>query len=514
MYDLNEVPFPFWGAETTTKGGRDPLAVQNSSVVIYSNMITGITNVTARVRYNGFFCWLLTLIAKRLGKIDITKIDNPTEQIKYIRRGELLLAYIMFKCYRDVHGVSGSIFAQNHYSDSGNVLDLAKGADYEHKPKIYWQNRLGIFGQYYIGVLAQLQLIYVPDASHKSYRPTKEGIKLGKIYSQSFSSEIETLFWNSIYTGSVAKEKLSSMAAMALHLIENEEELNEYKRIFCKPDRKDITGKDVCHRINSIRLLLHFIKTEGKHVSIRDSVLSFLRHNLETVISHKYDASEEQLSWFLYELNELSHAAYEAFHFAILYSISEEPQPLDYILDHLETEFVTYSESADNESDMYSIYDNIQQRYKDRNYGGLIFEGARLLVCLYSEIEPHVPELMEIAQHENYDVRNYGFAPSLLLRLMNGFKERCDWDFAESCIYYAINDHLRSSYSKSTIGQGLVHNYMVEDELIWKLRRPDPIRTSPRLQNVLQYIEDIKWIEVDEGHYSITPRGIKILNND
>ena len=76
MYDLNEVPFPFWGAETTTKGGRDPLAVQNSSVVIYSNMITGITNVTARVRYNGFFCWLLTLIAKRLGKIDITKMNE------------------------------------------------------------------------------------------------------------------------------------------------------------------------------------------------------------------------------------------------------------------------------------------------------------------------------------------------------------------------------------------------------------------------------------------------------
>ena len=36
MYEANEAPFPFWGAETKTKGGRDPLAVQNSSVVIYS----------------------------------------------------------------------------------------------------------------------------------------------------------------------------------------------------------------------------------------------------------------------------------------------------------------------------------------------------------------------------------------------------------------------------------------------------------------------------------------------
>ena len=123
-------------------------------------MITGITNVTGRVRYNGFFCWLLTLIAKRLEQIDITKIDSPTEQIKLIRRGELLLAYVMLDSYREVTGVSGSIFAQNHFGDE--TIDLAWGADYENKNqhRIYWQNPWGIFGQYYIGVLSQLRLIF------------------------------------------------------------------------------------------------------------------------------------------------------------------------------------------------------------------------------------------------------------------------------------------------------------------------------------------------------------------
>ena len=37
MYEANIAPFPFWGAKTVSKGGRDPLAVQNSSVVIYTN---------------------------------------------------------------------------------------------------------------------------------------------------------------------------------------------------------------------------------------------------------------------------------------------------------------------------------------------------------------------------------------------------------------------------------------------------------------------------------------------
>ena len=70
---------------------------------------------------------------------------------------------------------------------------------------------------------------------------------------------------------------------------------------------------------------------------------------------------------------------------------------------------------------------------------------------------------------------------------------------------------MKSSYSKSSIGQGIVHNYMVEDGLIWQLRRPDPIRTSPRLQNVLQYIEDMKWIEQSGDCYKITKRGLKII---
>ena len=105
MYEASNKPFPFWGAETTSKTGRDPLAVQNSSVVIYDNMVKGVTNMTVRIRYNGFFCWLMTFIAERLQATNPAKIDNPKEQIKFIRRGELLLAYAMQYNYPLVNGI-------------------------------------------------------------------------------------------------------------------------------------------------------------------------------------------------------------------------------------------------------------------------------------------------------------------------------------------------------------------------------------------------------------------------
>ena len=93
MYEVNKtMPLFFWGKEPSTRMGRDPLAVQNSSVVIYSNMVRGITNVTARVRYNGFFCWIISFIAERLNKINPNLNYTTDELIRYIRRGELLLA--------------------------------------------------------------------------------------------------------------------------------------------------------------------------------------------------------------------------------------------------------------------------------------------------------------------------------------------------------------------------------------------------------------------------------------
>ena len=510
MYEAFDAIEPFWGAETTKKSGRDPLAVQNSSVVIYVNMINGVTNVTSRVRYNGFFCWLLTFIAERLQQNNPSKIDNPKEQIKYIRRGELLLAYTMLYNYPLVIGVNGSIYASNNINS--DTLNIAVGADIEHKPKVYWQNNMGVFGQYYMGVLTQLQLIFIPDASHKTYRVTPKGLALCEAFRRSLSKKSENLFWEAIVNGEVQKDKLADLKGIALHLINNEDELNEYSKIFSAPERRNSIGKDINHRIASIRLLLDYIQGDGALTKQKSFVLSFLQNNFLKSLKSDLEVSDEPMSWFLYELNELSHAAYEAFHFAIAYSTTEEPLPLEKILDSLEKGFQNCSEQAKEKYDIYELYESLQTAYKEKDYGALTFYASQLLIKLYSTIEKHAVKLTQYAQLEDYD-SHPGFAPTLLCRLVGSIDKKCDWPFAEACIFSAINDHLRSSYSKSSIGQGIVHNYMVEDGLIWLIRRTTPIRTTPRLQNVLQYLEDMKWIELgDDSCYIVTERGTKRMS--
>lgn len=509
MYDLNMSLFPFWGEDRNTKGGRDPLAIQNSSVMIYSDMVSGITNLTSRIRYNAFYCWLLTLIAEH---IEIENIDSHKHQFRYLRRGELLFAYIMHFQYPDVTGSAGSTYASNH--DKGEILDLALGADIENKTNeggVYWKNPLGVFGQYYMGAMMQLRLVCPPDYNHSTYRPTPEGKKLQEIYSRAIDSQCEQIFWNAIHTGRIEVDVLPKLKSMALNNIKSEEELSAYKRILSSPD--NLGGKEIFNRFNTIKLLLNYI--DEYEVSTKDFVLSFLRVNLLDVLENGCDVSDEKIAWMLYELNELVHSAYESYHFSILYSLSEDkPMPLDFLMKRLREDYESYRHYAEsntiNELDIYDLYDRQKQHYRSHNFGALLYESLLMMIKIKSYCDAYHDKLIEVAQRGEYQTHQ-GFVIGMLERLLGNGLCLNDWQTVEKILYAAINDHLASSYAKSDIGQGLVHNYMLDEGLIWPLRNPEPVRTSPRLQNVIQYLEDVGLVKKDKENYIVTESGYNFM---
>ena len=255
---------------------------------------------------------------------------------------------------------------------------------------------------------------------------------------------------------------------------------------------------------------MRFISGDGNDIPRNKLVLSFLRYNFLDALNSAMEVSEEQMSWFLYELNELSHAAYEAFHFALLYTVKDEPQPLDLAMSQLQGEYESSRSDVEIPQDIYGLYEKMQESYADKDYGALLLTAAELLIVLYRSIKGFFTTIGKYSEPEGYDNQN-GYAPILLKELVGVDSQENNWFFVEGCLVNAINDHLRSSYAKSTVGQGIVHNYMFEDGLIWRMRVTFPIRTSPRLQNVLQYIEDLKWIERREECYDVTERGQKIL---
>ena len=521
MFLSEDIIEPFWGAPSGRLGGRDPLGIQNSSVVVYSSLIPGLTNLTRRVRYNGFYCWLLRTIARHLTEIDPSSVDSKTEQIRYIRRGELLLAYIMVGNPElgDPNGVSGSRYAREHLDDSDDI-NLVLGADAENGlDKTFWRNSMGIFGQYYLGALLQLGLVCAPGSDRNTYRCTKDGERLADAFEANVAGQSER-FWESIYNnGTLQKELLQDFICFSLTTIPDGTELDFYRKLFFDID--SVSANVTYHRAETIRDLLTFIDVNP--VSRGDCSDDFLRGKFESILENGFEsATDITKSWFLYELNELVHSSYEAFHFGILNSLAKgtsDPVPLSKVigalLDDVDELSMTIGVYTMNDFDVdvraHDIYRSMLKDMQSSRTSESIFKSLQLLHFLNKHIEPISEQIGTYAREKH--LSRIGMATSLLSKFFDGREDLSIHEFAEEMLYDAINAHMRSSYEKSTVTQGLVHNYMIEEGTIWRLRETYPIRTSPRLDSLLMYMEDIRWIGPDGEGYVIKPAGQLLMSD-
>lgn len=57
-----------WLAPPRTIGGLDHVGTQGPCILIYSQLLPGITNVTDRARYYSFYPWLIRSYEERDGK--------------------------------------------------------------------------------------------------------------------------------------------------------------------------------------------------------------------------------------------------------------------------------------------------------------------------------------------------------------------------------------------------------------------------------------------------------------
>ena len=102
--------------------------MQNSSISLYQTFLPGISNVTLRMRYYGFYAWLCRTYAQRIGS------TNPEDWKRFIRRAEALYALIAYKRGGE-SGVAGIEWAQRTLdaNDTGSI-DFATATDPAAKP--------------------------------------------------------------------------------------------------------------------------------------------------------------------------------------------------------------------------------------------------------------------------------------------------------------------------------------------------------------------------------------------
>ena len=127
---------PQW-TEKAEKRGLDPLGMQNSGVLLYQSLLPGISNVTLRMRYYGYYCWVSETYARRGATSDFEAWRI------WVRRAEALYALVSARTGET--GVGGIEWANRRLATTGRVIDFEAAASTDPAQERYLRQSLGVF---------------------------------------------------------------------------------------------------------------------------------------------------------------------------------------------------------------------------------------------------------------------------------------------------------------------------------------------------------------------------------
>lgn len=518
MYTLESYKKPFWAENSGFITGRDALGVQNSSITTYGRLLPGMTNLTLRLRYYGFYMWILYEHRKLYGD-DIRKF-SPNDQHTFIRRAELILAFTMLKLHPAEQSVIGSDYTKLHmleidrlgYYDIKNGADKEKGKDF----RVYWDFRSGALGQYYAGSLVALQLII---NSENIFVIQEKGVELAKAYKDNISDAAATVFLKAIKTGKLTANDISELDDFAINGIKlNSPEWSYYTRLLIDndgPSFKDNQENETALRNATLKLYLEYLPL--RNVNDNDRGFIKYQYNLNKAET-KNDAS---FGWYYYYLNEAFHFALESIFWSILTEISIKERNFDLYLDEI-TLFVgdelktlyfdsdiTIGKSINPRlGDTVTELEYLETFVKsDENYREALGHAFKLMLTIYGN---HNHRLEEIIGFENkYMISNQnGRLSENLLRFV---KDKINTDiakFVKESIKSIINNHINSAYRKMGNGESNLLKFMIDDGIIYHVQTMQPTHTSPRIRAMENFMQDLSLVDSNK---SVTADGQAVL---
>lgn len=294
---------PFLSDKLTVVRGLDPLGRQITSESTYGLLLPGLTNVTHRIRYYGFYCWLLDQYAQQVGETD------PKRQQNYVRRAELLVALLIrLRGNKPLH-IPGSAFADLMIANNtGGDYKLDQGADTQPGGNMgtYWKYRMGAFGQYYAGSMRVLGLIGTSVHNDQLFVRTHEtpdwvsGQELAEAFADSIPKDIQKLFLSSVQSGRLRRDMVKQLVGyFDLSRIEHGgTEQATYLKMLTAPDFPALeSDTPTYHRATSLRLALTYLN-EGKNRTWE----GFLVDNY--LAAGEGDDLLTLRGWYYYQLNE------------------------------------------------------------------------------------------------------------------------------------------------------------------------------------------------------------------
>ena len=258
---------PYWGKHVNIKAGLNQLGIRNITEQMYATLLPGLNNVSARIRYYSFYCWIIRRFYEGRKKADEKSFKE------YIRRTEFLLALIN-TTLEDPTGVPGINRALTCKDINGSVLLQKEIYNEDGSTKdTYWANPGGVLAQYYIASLIDIGIIGRNEKNGALYNISKKGDfvtgeKLADAFEKSVANSSQLFF---DFLTSPLEIKISDLeplkADFDMKSFPTERERNLLIDLLLQ---KDFPGEELNlsrHRRTTIKLLLKCIKANSGKIS-------------------------------------------------------------------------------------------------------------------------------------------------------------------------------------------------------------------------------------------------------
>lgn len=503
----------YWAASAGFVAGRDALGIQNSSVALYSILLPGITNVSERIRYFGFNCWLL----KQYHDLDIDK-ESKEHQYNFIRRGELVISFLMQHLHPDYGSIPGKLFAADFYDQLKNEghISIGNGAnlnmglvDDKGISRLYWKNTSGAFGQYFYGAMSLFELTKY-EKNGKYFHLTEKGGDFASIMEDIYSSEEQKLLLSIIKSESLSYDQLDKLTSFDISAIT--EKSKEWHFYIDSLFGKDFIDREMFQRRTTLCDYLH-ISNIDETVNRYYITPEYYFKNPNEV---DFSIDSASLGWFIYYSQETTHYALESIFDAMLTFMRSEVYRIDEFINLVCSEF--YEEIPSNinikeylpslTSAPLDILEDLKKVYKSGQWSEVYKSAFDLILSVYKYTESYKNKVNEYLDHHNISGKRGSLEE--WITMINKNEETDIHQFFRTLITQLLNDHQMIAFDKMGNGHVQVHKFIIEHNHLFHIANITPRFTTPRLNSARLFLEDLSLL--DRNTNQPTDSGIQLLN--
>ena len=500
---------PFLSKKLSFVRGLDPLGLSNTSDATFSMLLPGLNNVTGRIRYYSFYCWLLS---------QYEALEAKKDQRFFIRKAEYLVALIAQTYEKDITGIPGSNFAFKRFDEGTTNFSLEEGVGSitGKTDGTYWKYSWGAFGQYYLGSLRDIGLISEKSESisvrsdiHVSPQDLRDA------FQENLRDEDVKSFFDCISKGNVNRNELEELK-YSFNLSKVPERTEEEKlllNLLLQLDHPTESEKKTTHRHTTILQLLASIGKKGK---IRDREFVVDAFNNRGIFRIEEKPNPTYFGWYYYQVNEYWTYANTAILNGLLHELATEYQkswvPIKRLTHDISTaQFEDRTTSLFNylggqEFDLELVKSEI-----DKSSGGeRLLHGFRLMFGLYRYIQSDLEQLYTYGLE--HSLLRSGNAPGYFTTLFMEESRRNLDEFIQGYLQqHIIQRHQMVAFRKMGSGTLSTEKFVVEEGLIRYIDNFEPAYTGPRIGNLLSFLKDLN---VFSEEFELNSSGKELLKSE